>query len=452
MRTKEVYRFTWLHASAGRLDAPDCAACRLGTEHGRGHEARSTHRQDARAIWPTPIHRFLDTVPSSRGSMHGHEGVVMRCLFITFLLMLPVHPALADAGLKEQIKGLIDRQDTSWINENDGIPQFTMANVNKFPGLFSGVVINTSWNALQPDSPDGLDASTIGGPLAQISTYNSQHPDRPLAVKLRVWAGANAPPWAKSLDGAPVTIYRNKIGDCTGAPTCPLTTGRFWDVNGKYVNAWRALQNKLADRYDSEPLIRQVAVTSCTQQTDEPFVPTTDKTAKNNLNAAGYTDLAQQGCLQSAATDDYASWVHTLIDYSFNPMGEDMAVTKDVMVNHCLAPLGRRCIVDTQAVGKSDERIDNTPILSFIQSTANGVNLQTASPRGMGNLPNQPPNMTIWNAAFSMANELRAKGLEVWSEEQYGGLDTMSMSQACSLLNTLLPGQTPQPPCQTERK
>jgi hypothetical protein len=245
--------------------------------------------------------------------------------------------------------------------------------------------------------------------------------------------------------------YHYLVGDCAGAPTCPLTVGKFWDVTGKYVQAWRALQRKLADQYDNEPLIRQVAVTSCTQQTDEPFVPTTDKTAKSNLYAAGYTDDAQHSCLQSAVAVDYAPWIHTLIDYSFNPLGEDMVVTKDVMINHCLGPLQQRCIVDTQAIGKSGESIDNTPLLSFIQSTANGINLQTASPRGMGNLPNQPPDIKIWNNAFSIANKLGATGLEVWSEEKYGGLDTMSMSQACSLLNILLPNQTPKPPCQTKK-
>lgn len=372
----------------------------------------------------------------------------MKILLIVFLNLLLLQTVQANSSPKEQIKGLIDRQNTAWINQDDGTPQFTMDNVNQFPGLFAGVVINTSWAALQPTPTGELDLSTINGPLQQIADYNKQHPDRPLAVKLRVWAGANAPKWAKSLEGTPITIYRNPIPTtCTGAPTCPLTVGRFWNINGEYVKAWRALQIQLAALYDKEPLIRQVAVTSCTQQTDEPFVPTKDGTSIHNLNAAGYNDEAQKTCLKNAASIDYAPWKKTLIDFSFNPFtymdqrSQDLTVTTDIM-KQCISTLKQRCIVDTQAIGKANQGID-TPILAAIKTYASFVNLQTAAPIAMGNDPQQPLNMAIWNNTFSIAHQLGTKGLEVWSEAIYDGFDKMSMAQACSLLEILTPGETP---------
>ena len=42
--------------------------------------------------------------------------------------------------------------------------------------------------------------------LAAVSAYNSTHPGATLGVKLRVWAANDAPEWAKTMDGNPVTV------------------------------------------------------------------------------------------------------------------------------------------------------------------------------------------------------------------------------------------------------
>src|SRR6185369_6091326 len=129
-----------------------------------------------------------------------------------------------------------------------------------------------------------------------------------------VYAGANAPEWAKELGGMPISILRNMQACPTG---CTLTIGRIWSP--AYIAAWRAFQRRLAAQYDTEPLVRHIAVTSCGQQTDEPFVPTTDATSKAALTdpAAGYTDDLQKSCLLGAV-DDYAPWVLTNVDYTIN--------------------------------------------------------------------------------------------------------------------------------------
>jgi hypothetical protein len=36
-----------------------------------------------------------------------------------------------------------------------------------------------------------------------------------------------------------------------------------------YIKEWRSLQMMLAQKYDSNPLIQEVAVTSCASSTDE---------------------------------------------------------------------------------------------------------------------------------------------------------------------------------------
>ena len=102
---------------------------------------------------------------------------------------------------------------------------------------------------------------------------------------------------------------------------------------------------------------------------------------------------------------------------------------------------------DNQSVGKIGQDI-HAPIYEAISSYGSAgarINLQTDSPATMGNNPTQDPNMQLWNNTFSMAHDIGAKGLEVWCETAYGGVDKMDMTQLCSLLNILLPGQLPKP-------
>ena len=268
-----------------------------------------------------------------------------------------VAPA-GDGGVETRISGLIDMQDISWHDAAGGEPAFTMDNVNLYPGLFGGIVVNATWDAIQPTQSGALDFSTIDDALAQVRAYNAKYPAAPLGVKLRVYQGANAPAWAKAINGGPMTIMRNP-GGCPAGP-CPLTVGKYWTT--EYIAAWRTFQADLA-RYDSEPLIAQVAVTSCASQTDEPFVPTTDAASIAALAAAGYTDEAEQACLRGAL-DDYGPWKSTLIDYTFNSFGAtvpgdaglgdagatDSTFASSVM-QQCRDRYGARCVLDDHALG-----------------------------------------------------------------------------------------------------
>lgn len=319
---------------------------------------------------------------------------------------------------KQQIAGLIDRQHTQWADHDGGTPEFTMDNVLHFPGVFGGIVLNTSWNTLEPKQNGPLNFSSIDDALAQVRTYNASNADAPLGVKLRIWAGANAPQWAKKLAGGPVDIVRNPAG-CFPSP-CPLTVGKFWMP--AYITAWRKFQAAVAAKYDSESLIRQVAVTSCAQQTDEPFVPTVDPTAKANLVAAGYTDKAQQNCLLNAITD-YAAWKSTLIDFSFNNFskiagGADPAFTARVM-KACRDALGARCILDNQALNIPLYSADQS-IYDTMQSLGQPIQFQTAGPKAMN---------CQWTAVIAQAVALGALGVEVWPEPQYEGFGDFTAVQ-----------------------
>ena len=347
-----------------------------------------------------------------------------------------------DAGPKEPIAGLVDMQDISWHNDAGGEPSFTIANVEQFPGVFGGIVINATWDSMQPAADAGLDFTRIDDALAQVRTYDAAHPGAPLGVKLRVYAGANAPQWAKELNGGPVTVQRNPAG-CPHPP-CPLTLGLFWKP--EYIAAWRAFQSMLASRYDSEPLIKQIAITSCAQQTDEPFVPTNDATSKLNLQDAGYTDALQQACL-AGAVQDYAAWQKTYIDYTFNPFyplqgPSDAGVAKAIMAD-CRAQLGSRCVLDNHVL-EAPLDPNNQPIYDEMVALGPPINFQTGSPQQM---------TCLWTQTIAEGVRLGAASIEVWPEAKFQGFDSLDGGNLAQLADEFVhpvdPGNpTPLPtPC-----
>ncbi len=323
----------------------------------------------------------------------------------------------APSGPKQVLSGLIDMQDISFHNVDGGEATFSMANVSQFPGVLGGIVVNVAWRTLEP-TPGNRSLSAVDAALEQVRAYNSSNPAAPLGVKLRVWGASSAPDWAKSMGGAPVTIQRNPNGCPTGS--CALTVGRWWSSD--YIAAWRSLQAALAARYDADPLVRHVAVTSCSQQTDEPFIPTLDAASRAALVAAGYSDAAQQACL-SGAVDDYAAWTHTLVDYTFDsffPLSgpSDTAFASSVMAS-CRGKLGARCVLNNHSLGPAIATNDLS-LYDALRSQGPPLNFQTAVPNTMG---------CLWTQTIALGVSLGAAGIEVWPAAKYQGFDTFTLPQ-----------------------
>ena len=182
--------------------------------------------------------------------------------------------------------------------------------VRVHPDIYSGVVIHTTWGALEPEQGK-YNFSTIDKALSDITQYNKEHPLHPIFAKLRISKAINPPEWVLKLAGGPVNIVLNN-GQT-------IQVGLYWTE--EYRNAWKALQQKLASRYDDNILIREVCVNSGAMITDEPFVAIFNKATIANLKAKGYTDAAFKSTLKGAL-DDYACWKTTPIDYSFNVLRE----------------------------------------------------------------------------------------------------------------------------------
>jgi hypothetical protein len=327
------------------------------------------------------------------------------------------------------IAGFIDMQDISWHNTDDSQPAFTLANIEKFPGLFGGIVLNATWNEMEPKRGAFLHTARINLALLQVREYNFRHPNAPLGVKLRIFSGNQAPAWATMLGGHSDTIQRNPLGcHVPNPPGCPITIGRVWTA--PYIAAWRAFQKRVAAIYDSNPLIRSVAITSCSMETDEPFV-------LPQSAPKGYTDTAEEACL-AGAVQDYSAWQQTEIDYTINAFqrlqggGTDMAFSRSVM-NACRDTLHARCELGNHAFA-SNMRPGNVPIVRAIAKRGPPIHFQTVGPNAAG---------FKWAATMRLARTDNATAIELWPA--FGGFTTLSKARMKRLLE-IFNGQTPTAP------
>ncbi len=204
---------------------------------------------------------------------------------------------------KKPICGLLTMGDLGFLRGGAAANTFKEANVHS--GVYAGVVILAQWKQLESERGK-FDFSMIEDALANIRKYNAANPKKPLVGKLRVFAALGTPEWVKTLDGEPFTMT-DKRGT--------TTMGHFWAKG--YGDAWRELQAALAARYDSDPLMGEVAVSSCSSTTAEPFIIFLTPENMPALHKAGYSDAAMKSCLMRAI-DDYAVWKNTPLDYTFN--------------------------------------------------------------------------------------------------------------------------------------
>jgi Beta-galactosidase len=278
---------------------------------------------------------------------------------------LPTEP-----GYKPLLGGIVNKGSETYFHLAEPYPVIDLSQVAaSSPGL-TGTVVDVSWSQLEP-TEGVFDFSTLDADLAAVSAYNAAHPSATLGVKLRVWGANDAPEWAKTLDGSPISTDVNNQ---------PATVGQWWPPD--YRAAWAALQTALAVRYDSNPLINEVVVASCASLTDEPTVMAATPDVASVLLADGWSNAAEQACLDGAL-NDYAPWQHTAIYYPFgvvttiSPSGQrgiDPTVTTEVM-QRCAASLssgGPWCILGNNA-------LDETKGGTFVYSEIN--NLYAADPQ-----------------------------------------------------------------------
>ena len=335
---------------------------------------------------------------------YGNASIVVarraRLLAACAMLSLPlVDGALAEPQIKPPIRGLVSMGAYRFVGQG-GDPVNTLEPLNAKAGIFGGLVIIATWKQLQPTATSEIgENNVIDQALADVRAYNARNPAKPLAVKLRVWGGFEAPDWAKQLGGAPIATEHNGK---------QRILGRFW--SDAYRQAWARLQVQLAARYDARPLIREVAVTACMSFTAEPFFLPNEPTVANPLRAAGYTDAAHRQCLQQAVAD-YAPWKASRLVLSLNPFYGltrqvgDAAFTEQVM-RACRQAVGRRCVFDNHDLDANPPK-SLLPIYAVMQKMGPEIEFQT--------LHETPED---FEGTIRKGVSLGASSIELWQDYQ----------------------------------
>jgi hypothetical protein len=108
------------------------------------------------------------------------------------VLLLPAHLARAQ-DIKPPIRGLVSMGAYRFVGYG-GDPVNTLEPLNAKPGIFGGLVVIAGWKQLQPTPQSEIGANNvIDRALAEVRAYNDRNPQKPIAVKLRVWGGFEAP-------------------------------------------------------------------------------------------------------------------------------------------------------------------------------------------------------------------------------------------------------------------
>jgi hypothetical protein len=308
----------------------------------------------------------------------------------------------AAPGQKGPIRGLVTMGKLAFLTHPGMLPDNTLREANAHPGVYAGAVIIATWDQLEPQRGQ-FDFSTIDFGLDAIRAYNQRYRATPLVAKLRIFGAAHAPGWAMALDGGPVMLSERNLG---------FADGHFWSP--PYRAAWRELQAKLAAHYDTDPLVAEVAISSCASLSAEPFVVPMNPEDSSSLIAAGYTDAAMQACL-TGAIDDYAAWTHVALDYTFNPW-RSLATGRprpapgfaEGVMQQFRSRLGSRAVIANH--GLTPEI--NPPargVMDMIQRLGPPIEFQTRSP------------VQDWDATMRTGESLGVTEMEVWETRDAGG-------------------------------
>jgi hypothetical protein len=297
-------------------------------------------------------------------------------------------PSPSPQDLKPVLGGLLDRS---------GAPP------PAYLGSLAGYVVNVNWSDLQPSSGDTIAPdNAIDQAITAVREANSTEHAH-LGLKIRIFAGVNAPEWAKKLGGNPVDVSNPQNGS-TG------TIGRFW--TDAYGVAYDRLERLLAAKYDQVSVVREVTISRCTTFYDEPFIrDISDSETVSALLAAGYTIQADENC-QMEEIQAAAVWQHTHSDLAFNPyqeIGPDGSTATDEpftasMMIYCRQTLGTACVLENNSL-RTPPQPEYMAMYSEMLTLGQPLAFQTATAERIGDL-----DATLQYAVLLGANSVELPG------------------------------------------
>lgn len=293
------------------------------------------------------------------------------------------------------------------------------------PAVYKAAVINLYWSQLEP-AQGVFDDSALTAALANVAAYNAAYSATPVVAKLRIRMGLGTPAWVIAATGA-VTLT-----DSAGSGT----VGKFWTP--AYRTLWQGLQTHLASEYDGSPMIGEVAISSCSSVTGEPFILPHDPSSITALHQAGYTDALGMACL-SGAPADYAAWSKTPLDYTFNPF---FAIDSGTNVSNTMFPVQvmdafRSALGTRGVVANHGLQAPIGPVQQPIYDEFQHLYAQ-ANPPGNSPVEFQTYGPTVdWPSAIALGLTYHPTEIEVWDTVAAGGSAPLTQAQLQSWAATL---------------
>jgi hypothetical protein len=295
-------------------------------------------------------------------------------------------------------------------NQLGSLPDNGMQEINAHPGVYSAAVINVLWSQLEPQQ-NVFDDSAINDALKTIAIYNATYPATPVAAKLRINAGIGTPNWVMQLTGGPISIAGN-------AGTIQI--GAFWSA--PYRAAWKALQAHLSSEFDTSSQIAEVAISSCSSRTDEPFIASLDATSLAAMRQYGFSDTTYMACLTDAI-NDYSGWKNTPLDFTFNAYRNSDGTSLVENPNFTISVMdafrssnGPQAVIANHGL---QNPLSNAamPIYAEIQKLGPAIEFQTISPT------------VDWPSAIQLGLTYLPSEIEIWQTVAAGGQANLTQTQ-----------------------
>ncbi len=300
-----------------------------------------------------------------------------------------------DSQAKPIIKGLLLR--------NGAPPESHRAIINTR-------VLNVGWKDLQASQGAEISSNNpVDQVIQEVQALNQANPSLNMRLKVRIFAGAEAPDWLKNLEGAPITITDTTDG-VTG------TIGRFWTPT--FGQAYQDLQSKLAAKYDLVPELLDVTVARCMTIYAEPFIRNvSNPDNRTALINAGFTVETDKQCHREQI-EAHNVWAQTRSSLAFNPYqvinadgssgGNDINFTMEMM-DYCRTTLGSRCVLENNSIRTPTLGGDYTAMYAKMKAMGPPLFFQTARETRIGD----------WKQTVQWAIDQGANAVELNNDTDY---------------------------------
>ena len=219
----------------------------------------------------------------------------------------------ANTEAKDRPSGFYTRGDVSKTpGARNGYDNPNVADAQKptdWAKNVDGIVVQVEWASLQPDAPlrpgerAELDTTWIESAIDDVTTWNSVEGHNQLGIKLRVFAGIYTPQWVKDEAGSSTLDFSGSSFD-----------GEFphyWEI--AFQTRFQELHHLLADKYDTEPLIKEVAISGCMIKNADMHRARSEYQNINTLIDAGLTWEKDRDCQNWQITAVAGKWDNTWV-------------------------------------------------------------------------------------------------------------------------------------------